>query len=127
MKVIIVEPGKRPYTKDIPHTLDSMQETVGGYIQAVYPWEDPVALICDEEAKLTGKELNRALYDEDGHMYDIVAGTFFICGLGSDNFEAIPDNLIEKYTELFKYPESFVRVVGGKILVIKDETIMTVG
>lgn len=120
MKVIIVEPGRCPYTKEIPHTLDSMQETVGGYIQAVYPWDDPVALICDEEAKLDGKELNRALYDEDGHMYDIVAGTFFICGLGSDNFESIPDNLIEKYTELFKYPESFVRVVGGKILVIKD-------
>lgn len=120
MKVIIVEPGKRPYTKKIPHTLDSMQKTVGGSIQSIYPWEDPVALICDEEAKLTGKELNRVLYDEDGHMYDIVAGTFFICGAGSENFESIPDELIEKYTEIFKYPEAFVRV-GGRIMVIKDD------
>lgn len=120
MKVIIVEPGKCPYTKEIPHTLDSMQETVGGYIQSIYPWEDPVALICDEEAKLTGKELNRALYYENGHMYDIVAGTFFICGVGSENFESIPDELIEKYTEIFKYPEAFVRV-GGRIMVIKDD------
>ena len=39
-----------------------------GYIEAIYPYDDPVALICGEEAKLEGKPLNRALRDEDGTL-----------------------------------------------------------
>ncbi|MFR1990345.1 MAG: DUF3846 domain-containing protein [Oscillospiraceae bacterium] len=33
---------------------------VGGYIQAVYPYEEPVALICCESGKLDGLTLNRS-------------------------------------------------------------------
>ena len=29
-----------------------MQAIVGGQIQALYPWEDSVALICNDEGKL---------------------------------------------------------------------------
>ena len=52
--VLIVEPGKEPYAKDIDSGLKSMQHEVGGYIQAVYPFEEPVAIVCNEEAKLEG-------------------------------------------------------------------------
>lgn len=45
MKVLIVEPGKRPIKADIDHTLHNLQQVVGGYIQAIYPWDDPVALV----------------------------------------------------------------------------------
>lgn len=44
------------------------QHEVGGHIQAVYPHDDPVAIICDEEGKRKGSPLNRALRDEDGHV-----------------------------------------------------------
>ena len=75
--VIVVEHSKKPYVKEIENTLKSLQHEVDGYIQAVYPWEnDLVGLIADVEAKLTGKQLNRALRDETGNIYDIVAGTF---------------------------------------------------
>ena len=48
MKVLIVEPGKSPYAAEIESGLKSLQAAVGGDIQAVYPYEDPVALICNE-------------------------------------------------------------------------------
>ena len=67
--VLIVEPGKEPYVKEIDSGLESLQHEVGGYIEAIYPYEDPVALVCNEEGKLEGLPLNRALRDEDGDIY----------------------------------------------------------
>ena len=88
MKVLMVEPGKSPYAAEIESGLKSLQAAVGGDIQAVYPYEDPVALICNEEGKLMGLPLNRALFDDDGHIYDIVSGNFLIVGLGEDDVKA---------------------------------------
>ena len=45
MLILVVEPGKVPYTKEINGTLEEMQQIVGGYIQAIYPFPDEVALI----------------------------------------------------------------------------------
>lgn len=120
LTVLMVEPEKKPYVKEIDPDLASLQKEVGGYIQAVYPYEEPVALICDEEAKLTGKPLNRALRDEDGDVYDIVAGNFFLVGLGDENFSSLQPNHIEKFSDLFKTPELFVRM-NGKLVVIPME------
>ena len=50
--VLIVEPGKEPYVKEIDSRLESLQHEVGGCIEAIYPYEDPVALVCNEEGKL---------------------------------------------------------------------------
>lgn len=47
MQVVIVEPEKKPVMQNIDDTLTSMQQIVGGTIQAVYPFEEPVALICN--------------------------------------------------------------------------------
>lgn len=64
MKVLIVEPGKNPRTAHISPELSSLQATVGGYIQAIYPWDDPVAVVCDEEALLKDLEFNRLIAPE---------------------------------------------------------------
>ena len=45
---------------EIESGLDALQRAVGGYIEAVYPYEDPVALIVNEEGKLNGLPLNRS-------------------------------------------------------------------
>ena len=117
MKVLVVEPLKKPYLKEIDSGLVSLQHEVGGYIQAVYPWEEMCAIVCDEEAKLTGKELNRALREEDGHIYDIVAGTFLIVGLSEDDFTSLTDEQIQKFSKKFAMPETFLRI-GGRLLVV---------
>ena len=50
MKVLIVEPRKHPREAEIDGNLESMQKTVGGYLQAIYPFEDEIALVCDDES-----------------------------------------------------------------------------
>lgn len=98
-------------------SLESMQKFVGGTVQAIYPFDDPVAIVCNEEGKLIGLEYNRALRDEDGAVYDIICGPFFVCGLGADDFVSLPEQLIEAYAKRFAHPELFVRV-GGSLLVL---------
>ena len=76
MKILLIKPNKAPVPADIDGTLKSMQTAVDGYIQAVYPFEEPVALICNEEGKLLGLEANRLLrHSESGAVYDVIAGT----------------------------------------------------
>ncbi len=98
MNVLLVMPGEAPKEVDIDGSLESMQELVSGLIQAIYPWDDPIALICNDEGKLLGMEPNRALRHPDtGQVYDIVYGPFFICGLGKDDFISLEPELMEKY------------------------------
>ena len=120
MTVLVVEPMKKPYVKEIDSGLKSLQHEVGGYIQTVYPWEEPCAIVCDDEAKLNGKEWNRALRDEDGNIYDIVAGTFLSVGLGEDDFVSLTDEYIWQFSARFVVPEMFIRL-NGKIVVIPVE------
>ena len=117
IEVLMVEPGQYPQMKTIGSDLTSMQKAVDGYIQAIYPYDDPVALICGEEAKLEGKPLNRALRGEDGEIYDIVAGKFFVCGLGEEDFASLPKELQKKYEAKFRQPEAFLKM-GSRIMAI---------
>ena len=120
IEVLMVEAGQYPRMERIGSDLASLQKAVDGNIQAVYPYDDPVALICGEEAKLEGKPLNRALRDENGEIYDIVAGKFFICGLGEENFASLPKGLQKKYEDKFRQPETFLKM-GSKIMAIPIE------
>ena len=120
IEVLMVEPGQYPRMERIGADLRSLQKAVDGDIQAVYPYDDAVALICGEEAKLEGKPLNRALRDEKGEIYDIVAGKFFICGLGEEDFASLPKELQKKYEDRFRQPEAFLKM-GSKIMAIPTE------
>ncbi len=120
IEVLMVEPGQYPRVERIGSDLASLQKAVDGYIQAVYPYDDPVALVCGEEAKLEGKPLNRALRDGDGDIYDIVAGKFFICGLGDESFSSLPKEFRKKYEDKFKKPETFLKM-GRSIMAIPVE------
>jgi hypothetical protein len=112
MRVLVVEPGKRPIVKEIETGLEPLQKAVGGLIEAVYPFEEPVAIVCNEEGKLLELPLNRALLDENGHVYDIIAGTFLVVGLTEDNFGSLDDALLEQFQTRFRQPETFVYVNG---------------
>ena len=108
--VLVVEPMAEPYTKEIDNTLESLQKEVGGLIQATYPYDDLIAIVCNDEGKINGLELNRAIYDEDKNMTDIIAGTFLVVGLTDESFGTLPDDMISKYKEMFKQPQTFVRL-----------------
>ena len=61
LTVLVVEPAKPPYVKQIPDTLQAMQEIVGGNIDATYPFEDPVALVFNSEGKFSDLQPNRLI------------------------------------------------------------------
>lgn len=108
MNVLLVEPNADPRAIEIDGSLASMQSLVGGLIEAIYPFSDPIALICNDEGKLTGLPQNRPLkHPETGEVYDIIYGTFFVCSAPADSehFESLPDDLIEKYSKVFALPK----------------------
>ena len=107
IKIVLCEPGKKARITTIPNCLESFQRTVGGYIEAIYPYDDPVAIVCNEEGKLNSMEANRALRDSDGRIYDILMGSFFITGLGDEDFSSLSKELQDKYHSMFEHPEMF--------------------
>lgn len=220
IRVLLVQPGKYPKEVSIENTLEAMQAIVGGDIEEYMPFEDEVAIITNDESKLLGLPLNRAVYAEpetvemtyqemknlfrdteksgekhltgyivfsqdsfnkpyseesrtyvissdnktfncnmggysifgtsldgsdqgvrldhymsderggkdgwkiercymkevDKHeMIDILAGDFFIAyaPVDSEKFLSMPDDLMKKYHDKFKYPERFVRTSDG--------------
>ena len=115
MQVVIVEPKKKPVVQDIDSDQKSKQKIVGGSIQAIFPFDEPVALICNEEGKLLNLSLNRVLRDDEGNVYDIISGTFFVCAAppDSDHFTGLTDQEIKTYMERFSMPEMFLNVDGA--------------
>ena len=115
MRILLVEPGRVPRPAEIGDSLEDMQTVVGGHIQAVYPFEEPVALICNEEGKCLGLPLNRVLRLDSGEIYDVIAGTFFLCAapLDSDRFASLTEEQIARYAERFHAIERFPEVRHG--------------
>ncbi len=121
---LLVKPGEFPRQVQISTELKALQQAVGGYIEFTYPFDDDVGIICNEEGKLSGLPLNRAMRDEDGRMYDIIAGDFLVVGLRSGGFDSLSPKLMEKYERLFHAPEAFVQMGRGiMVLPIDDETV----
>ena len=98
IKGLLVKPYELPEEIEIDNTLEAKQEKVGGYIECVYlPNDDSVVLICNEEGKINGMELNRFI----GH--DIIAGPFLIFGDDYENgeFKSLNHEQIMKYKSIF--------------------------
>ena len=112
LTVLVVAPGEKPRVETIDCGLECLQQQVGGYIEAVYPFEEPVGLVCNEEGKINGMQLNRALRDDENSIYDIVSGTFLVVGLGEEDFCSLTPEQIEKYSEHFAEPEMFFMLNG---------------
>ncbi|MDL2273297.1 DUF3846 domain-containing protein [Oscillospiraceae bacterium OttesenSCG-928-G22] len=111
MRILTIKPLSPPVAETISGDLKSMQAVVGGSIQAIYPFEEPVALICHEEGKLIGLPLNRALrHPATGEIYDVIAGTFFLCAAppDADDFVGLSDAQIAAYTAKFSRPEIYL-------------------
>ena len=68
-------------------------------IQAIYPFPDKAAVVCNEEGKNLGLPFNRPLFDENGLPYDIICGTFFVAGLGVEDFVSLTEEQIHRYKE----------------------------
>ena len=110
IKVLYIQAGKKPQAIEIKHTLGEMQRLGGGTISSFRPFDDNSVLIVNDNGKTDGLPLNRAVYDENGELIDIIAGNFFICYAAPDSSElgSLPSELIQKYSEVFKRPQIFI-------------------
>ena len=104
IRILYVQPGKHPEKRFAMNKLRTLQQLVGGDMQAVYPWsKDDVALICNDSGKVDGLPLNRCIED-----YDVIAGNFFICGFSGEEFCSLTDKQLRHYEKLFRDPELFL-------------------
>ena len=119
IKVLYVEPMSEPRIMEVESTVKSLQSLVGGYIQALYPWEDEVAVLCDDEGKFKHYLLNRAIETDKGEIYDVIAGNFLIVGLRSNNFASLSAEHIVKYRKKFSNPEVFIKTRDNHLIMLR--------
>ena len=117
LNVLLVKPGMYPQQVQIDPGLAALQQAVEGDIEAAYYFEEPVAIIVNDEGKLNGSELNRAICDQDGNIVDIIAGNFLVVGLGEEDFCSLSPDMMKKFEEKFHQPEMFVRM-GKSIMAL---------
>ena len=121
MNVLVVEPGFLPYEKEISDSLNSdehlraLQEIVGGWIEAIYPYGEEVAIVCNEEGLINGLPFNRSVPGGYGGVF----GTFFICGLSEDSFCSLPPDLMERFKSEYAYSEILIGAEGDKLYTLK--------
>ncbi len=113
IKVVLLEPDKVARTAEIGTQLKDLQAVVGGDIQAIYPFDEPVCIVMNDDGKLMGLDLNRGLRDKNNQLYDIIVGNAFICDCSGEDFGSLNDEQLKKYTEKFKLPEKFYRIGEG--------------
>ena len=122
---LLIEPNRSPQVIRTEDSLSRLQELVGGNIEVVCPFEDNVGLICNEEGKLYGLPLNRALRDDRDEIYDVIAGPFLVVGLSPEGFQSPDSHQLEKYEKVFHQPEGFLKLGKGIMAFpVPDETVV---
>ena len=118
MNVLVVEPGFLPYEKEIKDGadhLEQMQAIVGGLIEPIYPYHEEVAIVCNEEGLINGLPFNRSVPGGYGGVF----GTFFICGLGEEDFCSLPPELMERFKKEFRNSEILLGFDGNEAVTLK--------
>ena len=106
IRVVLLEPNRMAKAAEIGSSLEAMQRVVQGDIQAIYPFEEEVCIVCNEEGKIDGLPLNH-------EIYDIIAGPAFICDCSGESFGSLSDEQIKKYSRQFMRPERFYSTRDG--------------
>lgn len=91
MKVLIKNVGENTKIADIENDLQSLQNLVGGYIEAL-PLTKDVLLICNEEGKLKGLPVNFNIVI-NGKIESIVGNVFFV-GKNDSDFDSLTNEQI---------------------------------
>lgn len=110
MKVLLIEPMEHPKEIDIQPTLEEYYKVLDcDCITATYPWPEPVALVTDDNGLFTDKLFSRYIRE----LKQPIRGSFFLCGLGKEDFTDLPPELMDKFKKQFWNPELLVRTASG--------------
>ncbi len=120
MRVVFLEPGKEAYVDEIDSSLEAMEEAVGGFIEPCYGFtkDEGLCIIGSEDAKKRDDwKITRVLCDDDGAIYDIVAGRAFVCAMDDDGkFSGLNDDQIETVMSYYRYPETLHIMPSGILI-----------
>lgn len=98
IKGLIIETNEQPEIIDFEPELDVMRELVAGDIQEVYPFDDSVVLICNENGKNYNLPKNRHIKE----INDTIYGAFLIIGDdGGEDYISLTNEQISYYKNLF--------------------------
>lgn len=118
MKILVVEPNKKPYVKEIDGSDEAVKKIVGDPMEIICPFlENPsICLACDAFGKLKRLKFNRALTTSTGIVNDVIAGTFvlFNTPVIGDGIIDITEEQIQTYTKPFEEPDEIVHELNRK-------------
>lgn len=122
--VLRISVGKYPRLEEVVGDLAGIKEAIGGEASVIFPFDDPVALVVSAEGKRIGLHPNRVLRDNDGKIFDIIAGDFLVVGFRDEKIGSLSLTMMDKYTSIFRWPEVFLCHNDGTIHVhqVWDET-----
>lgn len=122
IEVLKVSPGEYPCRVTVGIELKDLQSAVGGHIECFYPYEENIGLLVNEEGKINGSKLNRAVYGEDGNLLDVIAGDFLIVGMTEEGVGSLTEEQIKRYEEKFHQPQTFLRMGKGLMVLPVPES-----
>ena len=98
IRVILKEPGKPAELREIPNTLESLQDAVGGPIEVLRFAEDCAAIV-NEEGKLRGLPVNF------GFLGDMLCGNVVFVGVSGEEFCSLNEKAARFLMDIFKKME----------------------
>lgn len=113
MRVLLVEPGRKPRAAEIGSSLEEMQEAVGGPTKEIRPWHDNAILVCRQNRDDPDLPANRALINQIEEGAEAIKGTFFICALKANGLTSLNRIQLEKYYLMFREPELILETEHG--------------
>ena len=116
------EPGRKARVAEIGTELEELQRAVGGMIEAYYPFEEQVCIVCNDEGKFNGMSPCRAIFDDERKIQDIIFGPFFICDCSTPEFGSLNAEQLDRYRKMFDNPERYFRIDGEIKAIPHDPT-----
>lgn len=106
IRVLVIEPGKNPEEREIPNTVEAVQDIISDeYIKMVALHRsvkdgelERIDIVCSEKGKLLGLPKNRVIK----RLNDIIYGTFLVVAATKDDIISLTDEQVETWTEVFR-------------------------
>ncbi len=103
-RVVVVEPGKPAYEKQIGTDYHDLCNEVHGLIECVNYHGDGTLIICNDDGKLLGMEGNRRFRNGA-----VIAGPFVVIGTAGEDFRSLTDREVRKYLQEYAQPHQISR------------------
>ncbi len=112
INVIIKRPQQELECKTIKNDLATLQEIVGGYIEAV-SIDNNIDVICNEEAKILGLKPNIVI------PYDYISGTAIFVGVDIEEGEFTSLSRVQTKQAKIFLNENTIYKIGDDYIILK--------